>query len=769
MRDDADVFAFLDAQRHALTADILRHTEPSIWADGRLHDTVQSILLRQVFLRICQDRSVEIDVDALPQIRDIFGDDKALAHFADAMNTDGSRPYFHQLPAEMLGRVYERLLDTTIHLDNHGTVSEEKSKSRKAGGVFYTPQAIVDFIVEETLGGALAEILAVESFATFEQRTRGLRILDPSCGAGVFLLRAFARMCEHWKTRFTRQPEECKPHHGSVDSSTGNVALSIEWKSRILRDNIYGVDMDAHAVDVARLSLVLKMLDGGQEVKLRALPPLEHNIQCGNALVAYDFSEDTAERNRVNVFDWHAAFPEIMKTGGFDAVVGNPPWGAEMDNAQWDYLRRKHASIVVRMVDSYMYFVQASLGLLRSDGRMGFILPDAILYQRDTEKLRRRLATETRLECVVNVGDVFEQVVRPACIVVCAKNQPENPNVVIADLASADEGTKLARLVDRQGFGTVDQAMLRSTPRCLLVTRDVHKFALWHRIQSIDHVPLAEMVDDDGIQRGVSPDLKDAFLVDTPTVEQWALEATHLRPTLTGGIHVKRYHIDRPDLRVIYTTRNDDVSKLPNICQYIDSFKKRITCSEVKQSKHSLYALHRARDERIFDKTQKLVGVITEDEIVLALDDRRSYPTDGIYLFAPKASVDIRYLLGILNSRLFVFLYRLLSMEEGRVLAQVKPTLLAQLPIRRIDSKNPVDKRLLDTLVAHVDNVLGFASKLYLEHRASERQALEMAIRATDNRIDECVYDLYALTDHERKLIEQAWPRTQASAPSNAA
>jgi hypothetical protein len=628
-------------------------------------------------------------------------------------------------PIEILGSIYESSLGKS---------------ARAHGGVYYTPRYIVDFIVEESLGRQLDEIVDVKTFATFEKRTRNLRIVDPACGSGIFLLRVFERMCEHWRLRFTRYPNDRQQEHCWVDSATGNVQLTVELKRRILLDNIYGVDKDAHAVEITRLSLYLKMLEGENKDVLLP-PPLEKNIQCGNSLIASDFSHDAEELAQVGAFDWSTAFAEIMQLGGFDVVVGNPPWGSELDAGQLEYLRQKNQAIIVRMIDAYMYFVNASLNLLRPSGRMGMILPDVFLYQSDTEKLRRKLALETSIECVANLGDVFEQVVRPACVVVCTKSPPVNQIVNIVDLVSEDERTKISHLFDQSGFQKILQSHFLGAPRCLFITRDVPRFDLWNRLQRTASVPLSEMVDEDGIQRGVSPDLKEAFLVDTPTMKKWKLEKTHLRPTLTGGVHVKRYHIERPDLQVIYTARGDDFSKLAGIRSYIDQFNKQITCTEVKQNKHSLYALHRARNERIFDKPEKLVGVITEDEIVLALDDQRSYPTDGIYLFAPKASVDARYLMGILNSRLFVYIYRLLSMEEGRALAQVKPTLLAQLPIRKVDPNNRTEKRMHDELVALVDKMLMLAPKSGAE------------TQATNQKIDELVYQLYGLTAEDRKLL----------------
>ena len=158
-------------------------------------------------------------------------------------------------------------------------------------------------------------------------------------------------------------------------------------------------------------------------------------------------------------------------------------------------------------------------------------------------------------------------------------------------------------------------------------------FNLWDRINLAPCQALGDVVDEHGIQRGISPDLKDAFIVSPKTIREYRLEKKYLKPTLTGGKHVKRYAIEDPNLRVIYTDRNDDPREFPNIKKYVSSFKSRITCKEVMKDKHPIWSLHRTREETIFTKKLKILGVITGDRIIVALDQDRFYVTDGLYLF----------------------------------------------------------------------------------------------------------------------------------------
>lgn len=288
----------------------------------------------------------------------------------------------------------------------------------------------------------------------------------------------------------------------------------------------------------------------------------------------------------------------------------------------------------------------------------------------------------------------------------------------------------------------------------LFVTKHPARYDIWAKVKSIPHMLLADVVDKDGIQRGVSPDLKKAFLVDSQSVRQHNLESTKLRKVLTGGKQVKRYFIDYPDLWVIYTTRKDNFRQLPNIRAYIDQFKSKITCKEVKQNKHPLYSLHRPRKEHIFLKAKKLLGVITGDKIVVALDEAQTFATDGLYLFGVGEWVNLYYLMGILNSKLFVFAYRLLALEKGRVLAQVKPTILSQLPIRTINFDDPTDVAHHDKMVILVKRMLELNRNLDAASIPADKILYQRQIEAIDRQIDALVYDLYRLTENEIKIVE---------------
>jgi adenine-specific DNA-methyltransferase len=525
-------------------------------------------------------------------------------------------------------------------------------------------------------------------------------------------------------------------------------------------------------VEVTKLSLVLKVLEGENQQTLmtqlrlfqeRALPDLGQNIKCGNSLISPDIydseqrpllSED--EHYRVNVFDWQTEFQEVLGSGGFDAVIGNPPWGAEFTAFELAYHRQQNHEIIVRMIDSFMYFVYQGAKKLKAHGRFGMILPDVLLYQKDNAKLREFILKHFQIDVILNMGNVFEQVTRPASIIIFQRDIPAKHQMRTANLSDTSKLEKQARLANESHFGHTLQHSLSEIPSTLFITENPDRYNIWVKVNNVAHRTLAQCIDEDGIQRGASPDLKEAFIVDTKARQKYGLENYKLRRVLTGGKQVKRYVIDYPDLWIIYMTQTDNIKEVPHIQRFIDQFAHKITCKEVFQNKHSLYSLHRPRKERIFLKDQKLLGVITEDTIKVALDDAQTFVTDGLFVFAVKNDITVHYLMALLNSRLFVFVYRLLTLEEGRVLAQVKPTTLNQLPIRTINFAEPVDKWSHDQVVARVTDIITLNKHLADGKTEHEKMALQRQIHTVDRQIDQLVYQLYGLTAEEVNLVEQA-------------
>src|SRR6266513_2340507 len=312
-------------------------------------------------------------------------------------------PYeFSVLPADILGQVYEQFLGKVIRLtESHQAKVEDKPEVKKAGGVYYTPTYIVDYIVKNTVGKLLEN--------KTPKRAAKLCILDPACGSGSFIIGAYQYLLDWHRDWFARHdPKKSATGRNPVlyQAPGGEWKLTTTERKRILLQNIFGVDIDAQAVETTKLSLLLKVLEGESEQTLatqlrfyheRALPDLGRNIKCGNSLIGPDFYDqqqmvflDEEERYRINVFDWNAEFREIMKAGGFDAVIGNPPYvftREQLSDLQREYFAQKFR-LSWEKHNTFMLFMELMLRLVAPAGRGGFIVPNSWLTIESAQFLR---------------------------------------------------------------------------------------------------------------------------------------------------------------------------------------------------------------------------------------------------------------------------------------------------------------------------------------------------------------------------------------------
>ncbi|MRS05020.1 restriction endonuclease subunit R, partial [bacterium] len=355
-------------------------------------------------------------------------------------------PYvFREIPADILGQVYERFLGKVIRLTTgHQAKVEEKPEVRKAGGVYYTPTYIVDYIVKNTVGKLLEDKTPREAGS--------LKILDPACGSGSFLLGAFQYLLD-WHLKYYSDHEPEKLANGKApaiyQAQGGDWRLTTAEKKRILVNNIHGVDIDAQAVEVTKLSLSLKVLEGeSQETigaqlglfKERALPDLGKNIQCGNSLIGPNYYEgrqltmfiDDEERYRVNAFNWKAAFPQVFSLGGFDAVIGNPPYfnlqtieEKELLNYyQSDYKSHRGKA------DILFFFVEKAKLLLKPRGLLGYIVAHYFIKSHYADKFREVILSNFDIQKIIDFGSVkiFKDANVDTCIILLEKRAEKANN-----------------------------------------------------------------------------------------------------------------------------------------------------------------------------------------------------------------------------------------------------------------------------------------------------------------------------------------------------
>lgn len=801
-----------------------------------LNLAVQMTIDRILFLRICEDRGIEQfgqlsraveGSNHYQKLVELFraADAKynsGLFHFADEQGRgnpdnltlsliidDGAikeiikhlywpTPYvFSEIPAIILGQVYEQFLGKVIRLTpGHQAKVEDKPEVKKAGGVFYTPPYIVDYIVSQTVGKLVA--------GKTPREVSGIHILDPACGSGSFLIGAYQFLLDWHKRWYTenlaplllekKKPSDplvlaCIPviHHfngkgrgkRSVDeyplpvypNSDTDWHLTTTEKKRILLNNIYGVDIDTQAVEVTKLSLLLKVLEGesaeriGQKklVTDRVLPTLDQNIKCGNSLIGTDILADgllEAEAIRViNPFDWSGEFSEVMGAGGFDAVIGNPPYvRQELLKGVKEYFSTRYATYQ-GTADLYVYFIERGVSMLRDGGYFSYIVANKWMRAAYGKPLRQWLK-ERQIEEIIDFGDlpVFAQATTYPCIIRMCKNEQDEKirvvNVQTLDFSSLDQYVQDYKFeLDQQGLDVSGWALVDTKQKSLL-----------DKIRSAG-VPLGEYVGGN-IYRGIVTGLNKAFVIDEATKVQLISEDSKssevIKPFLAGK-DVKRYQpLTNHGNYVLFTRHGIDIERYPAIKEYLKQFKAELlprppeyNGSDWKGRKPGKYEWYEIQDTidyyEEFHKAKIIYPEICQkNEFTF---DESNYYTNNKCFIIPLSD---RYLIGILNSHLFLFLFKkLLPQLQGGFFmpAYVK---LKDFPIRSIDHSIPSELNAQDQIVNNVTRMLDLNKSLSTARLPQDRDLLQRQIDATDKAIDTLVYDLYGLTDEERRIVEEA-------------
>ncbi len=803
---DAEFLKEIETWRETLAKNLaLRNPKLSV---HELNFSVQRTIDRLIFLRICEDRSVEPygQLQALLNGQNIYGrlrylyeqaddrynsglfhfqaekgraespddltpqltiDDKVLKDIIGRLYYPNSPYEFSVLPTEILGQVYEQFLGKVIRLTSgHQARVEEKPEVKKAGGVYYTPAYIVEYIVKHTVG-------TLCDGKTPKQISK-LRVLDPACGSGSFLIGAYRYLLNHHRDWYVKYGPE-KYRKEVFQTAGGDWRLTTQEKKRILLNNIYGVDIDSQAVEVTKLSLLLKVLEGESDESLkrqlsfvheRALPDLGQNIKCGNSLIGPDYftgqlMPDEDEMRRVNPFDWKAEFPDIMKAGGFDAVIGNPPYvRQEALSGFKEYLAQRY-EVYDGVADLYAYFMEKSVMLLREGGRFSFIVSSSFLRTTYGEGLRRMLKKQAAVLRIVDFGGlaVFENAKDTyVCIPLLAKSK-QPPRIEVSRIASLDFVSLDDSAIDHRF--TISQERLKSESWSL---KSDEESAVFEKAMKAGQ-PLGEYVKGQ-ICYGIKTGLNEAFVIDAATrktlIGKDKASAQLIKPLL-GGEDIRRYVFNETGLWLIFTRRGTNIAQYPAVQEYLSKWKVQLVPKKSSKDKvgrkPGSYAWYEIQDDVAYFKVFDGPKIIYPD---IAKGPRFTLDIGGHYLAntAYCLGVDDLYLLGILNSRLFWFAISNISIPFGVRAGQYRYRLIYQymerVPIRVIDFTLKADKEAHGRMVTLVERSLDLPKRLSAAQTPAEKERLQRQIAATDQEVDQLVYDLYGLTEDEIKIVEAA-------------
>jgi type I restriction-modification system DNA methylase subunit len=704
----------LTSLRRILTSDILTQNPEKLLPVPDLDEAVQRLIDRLLFIRTVEDRQLEEPVlhsliretdrsdrfTLWQQLRRTFREYDGVynsklfdLHLIDELlvgnlaisevieslyhsPTSKVQYDFSAIDADVLGNIYEQYLSHVLRRTPQHAKVEEKFSRRKEQGIYYTPTYVVDYIVRNTLGSVLKT--AKKSAA------ERLRVLDMACGSGSFLLKAFDLLDEYHRAR---NPDYTQTHLDLDSDST-----KITTKSRILQSNLYGVDLDSKAVEITQLNLLLK----AAEVKHR-LPDLRNNIRIGNSLI------DDPAVSEVQSFPWEVKFERIMAEGGFDVIIGNPPYlnvkrGFFKNEQEW--LERRYSATAQGQYDLYRLFVQHGIELLKPGGSLGFIIPRRAFTNENEVFLRRYILDHCTLELLADAGAAFESAAVETGILVLRKGEAAPKHLVRRERLPVD-GTQVIPLEP-----IAQESILNDSNLTFNLQTSKQSEGILRKIEA-DAINLGELT---RITRGVEAGKRSPFITDRNTGFP-----------LIFGEEVTPFCI---------TWRRKWIQFQPN---------DTITFKPL--------TLYSQRPKTLIRR----VG----NELIAALDYDGRVVLNTLYVVATSEKVSPEYLTGLVNSEVIRYWFRNRFVLTEKLFPYVRISQLDRLPVKVRPTKE------LDILVKRLTEVYN-SIQTGGEGRTDAHSERLLEVARLKAKIDDLCYDIYGLNRKEISAIKSEMSPAQS-------
>ena len=706
------------------------------------------------------------------------------------------------LNVNILGHIFEQSISDIeqVKAELAGTPVDRQNSRQKADGIYYTPDYVTKFIVEKTIGRWLndekmkirRELIGSDGFDTYvgkrkmtvkkweeipdeilagegklvysailnlhiafweryTESIKSIRVLDPACGSGAFLNQAFDFLADEGAYALEM--------HNSLMS--GQITL-FNWDEHILQNSLYGVDLNEESVEITKLSLWLKT--ARQD---RALAFLDENIKCGNSII------NSPEIVGNSAFNWNTEFPSIMEQGGFDIVIGNPPYGATLSQAEKDYITANYQTTEYNF-DTYKTFMELGLKLTKQNGYMGYITPNTyFVLEKGANRLRKFLFENYTMLDIVELFNVFSAaVVEPAISIF--RNKPPMGSEPL-EVISVPRKTDLASTFIADGIKTVfEQKDLRDKEGYIFNFRETE----------------GEKKIISKIYNNAKP-LSDYFSV-----------TTGVKPYQTGK------GIPKQTKAIVDEKPFEGYEKIDDSWVAYIRGKTINRYTVAWDGEHIKYGewLAEPRNAEMF-KSEKLFIRQTGDYPIATYDASGKIGKNTIhciYRFDERSGVSLKYALGLINSSLMKWVFQHDNFHiVGKPLAETKKVYVERLPIVVADDQSTVlslvDK-LSETCQARFDKAKQFAdyltamyspkaiseklSEFYMldfkgfidelkkqkvkltpkqemelmplfAEKARELVGLSQEIDRLDAELDEMVFELYGLTEDEREIVEE--------------
>lgn len=668
---------------------------------GRDEAAVQRALNRVLFSKMCAARGLEV--------RGL----EAVGVAEEVLAGLGPCELREELP-HTLGLVYE----------------QSPGLARKAGGAVYTPSYVTQYICKRTIGDALVGKTPTEALR--------LRIVDPACGSGAFLLAVYHYLIEWCRDWYVNDGPAEWSRLGQLERGPfDSWRLTLAARSALLNNCIYGVDIDELAVEVTRLSLTLMLLAG--ETGVQAAPALSRTIKWGNALIGRDFSADAETLARVRPFDW-AEFG----VDGFDLVVGNPPYVRihRVGHAASDYLFKRYSTLRSK-ADLSLAFIEKSLELVAERGCVGLLNSSQWMATDYGRALRERLAGGLVREIVDFEGlTIFKKLSTYTAIVILGRR----PLAELVLRRVTSERQLTCEGIERAAVSKVHRTALSGAPwkfqGVSVVELLARRSLAWRPLRAFGKAYI-----------GAKSGLAQAFVVDAETARR--LEPGLLLPYAYQGGEVARYARVRPQAFIIYPYERGEGGAQVLIREerlrgeYPRTYAHLLGCREALRGRLDSRRLYAAGDDwyrfmrpggwRVVDAEKLIIKGIARRGTVGVLGAGAAF--DGAncpsVVFDAAGGPDVRYFLALLNSRVMEHYFRSMCPAKMGGYMRYSASIITSAPIRVLDLSRGEER------AAH-DRIVGLVERLVVG--SGDAEALE-------REVDAEVFALYGVGADEARLL----------------
>lgn len=546
-----------------------------------------------------------------------------------------------EVNVDVLGHIFEQSISDLEEL------KKEETSRKKKEGVYYTPEYVTDYICRNTIIPYLSKTNVstthelIEEYADnieeLENKFKEIKIVDPACGSGAFLIKAIDILLEIHK-----QIQQVKELSGKY--SVGEQTQLTKWNEEseiriIVENNIYGVDINRESVEITQLSLFLKLASNN-----RKLIGLSKNIKVGNSLIT---DKSLAEK----AFLWEDEFPEILnpliENKGFDIVLGNPPY-VNIQTLSDDYKSGlKYYPCHSGKADLLYFFYNKGIDLLKQDGVLCFITSRYFLEATHAKNLRKYILEKCTLELLIDLStvDVFKDIGIHTSILKLNKTNKEK-NLFLWKRINDEANLNNEKLIK------INQSTLTSEQ---WVLGELENVRIYEKIKSTKNSVMLSKIAE--IEQGVKTGLNKAFQVTSETINSEKLEKKFIRK-LAKNSDIHRYFIEEPNIHLIYTSDVFTPESNPNIVRHLENYKedllKRVETGKVT---YPWYRLQRPRRQELFDASEKILVPYRSRKNKFAYDNGQKIGKTDVHIIVVQDDhFNTKYLLGILNSKLMNYL-----------------------------------------------------------------------------------------------------------------